>query len=260
MSAGTSRETPAVATSTDPPVPLNPSNTAANAVDQEVAMKALTRTFRYQTLLILSLLALVVALAPAVGAAECGESAHPSGKDRCEEPGGSGTQGDAASDPDDNGNPPERSNGGADEPGGPGGVNKDDQDGNNGCGNDQDFEDDNEGLCLGPQAPASVVGSNTPKTKKETKVKPATFERTPDGTRVLPRVIEDEPVADDTQIGQPIDGRVLPPAARVPGASTAPSDDELPAIGLNLMVGLMALASILMGTVLVRRKRSAKTS
>src|SRR5688572_23933299 len=79
--------------------------------------------------------------------AACGPSAHPSGKDRCDEPGGSGTQGRSASDPDDDGRGPDRSNGGADKPGGPGGVNPADQDGNNGCGNDQDFEDDNEGWC-----------------------------------------------------------------------------------------------------------------
>jgi LPXTG-motif cell wall-anchored protein len=36
-------------------------------------------------------------------------------------------------------------NGGVDQPGGSGGVNKDDQDGNNGSGNDSDCEDDNRG-------------------------------------------------------------------------------------------------------------------
>ncbi|MCO8126208.1 LPXTG cell wall anchor domain-containing protein [Acidimicrobiia bacterium EGI L10123] len=81
--------------------------------------------------------------------ADDGDNAHPSGKDRSVEPGGSGTQGNAQSDPDDDGRGPDRSNGGADKPGGEGGVDKDDQDGNNGCGNDDDFEDDNEGLCLG---------------------------------------------------------------------------------------------------------------
>ena len=82
--------------------------------------------------------------------ADDGDNAHPSGKDRSVEPGGSGTQGNSPSDPDDDGRGPDRTNGGADKPGGNGGVDKDDQDGNNGCGNDDDFEDDNEGLCLGP--------------------------------------------------------------------------------------------------------------
>src|SRR5688572_26990827 len=60
---------------------------------------------------------------------------HPSGKDRTEEPGSSGTQGKSASDPDGT------ANRGADKPGGDGGFDSD-QDGNNGCGNDDDFEDD----------------------------------------------------------------------------------------------------------------------
>ena len=40
--------------------------------------------------------------------------------------------------------------GAADKPGGTGGFDSD-KDWNNGCGNDTDFEDDNNGLCLGPQ-------------------------------------------------------------------------------------------------------------
>ena len=77
-----------------------------------------------------------------------GDNLHPSGKDRSCEPGGSGDQGNAQSDPDDDGRGPDRSNGGPDQPGGAGGFDKDDQDANNGCGNDDDFEDDNEGLCM----------------------------------------------------------------------------------------------------------------
>ena len=49
-------------------------------------------------------------------------------------------QGRSHSDPDG------MSNGGADKPGCPGGVDKD-RDGNNGCGNDADREDDNNGWC-----------------------------------------------------------------------------------------------------------------
>jgi hypothetical protein len=78
-----------------------------------------------------------------------GDDYHPSGKDRSVEPGGSGNQGKAAHDPDDDGNGPDNSNGGLDQPDGPGGDDLADQDGNNGCGNDDDFEDDNEGRCLG---------------------------------------------------------------------------------------------------------------
>ena len=91
-----------------------------------------------------------------------GDNAHPSGKDRSVENGKSGNQGKATSDPDDDGRGPDRSNGGADKPNGPGGVDKADQDGNNGCGNDDDFEDDNEGWCTGkPKSDSPSTGGNT---------------------------------------------------------------------------------------------------
>jgi hypothetical protein len=77
-----------------------------------------------------------------------GDNAHPSGKDRSVEDGKSGTQGNSESDPDDDGRGPDRTNGGPDKADGSGGVDKADQDGNNGCGNDDDFEDDNEGWCV----------------------------------------------------------------------------------------------------------------
>ena len=83
-----------------------------------------------------------------------GDNRHPSGKDKSVERGGSGNQGNSTSDPDDDGRGPDRSNGGADKPDGPGGVDLADQDGNNGCGNDDDFEDDNEGWCGGKPKPA----------------------------------------------------------------------------------------------------------
>ena len=86
-----------------------------------------------------------------------GDNAHPSGKDRSVERGGSGNQGKAKSDPDDDGRGPDRSNGGVDQPGGAGGVDLADQDGNNGCGNDDDFEDDNEGWCGKPKATKPTV-------------------------------------------------------------------------------------------------------
>jgi hypothetical protein len=84
--------------------------------------------------------------------ADDGDNAHPSGRDRSVENGGSGNQGRAESDPDDDGHGPDRSNGGADKPNGSGGTDLADQDGNNGCGNDDDFEDDNEGWCGKPKA------------------------------------------------------------------------------------------------------------
>lgn len=85
------------------------------------------------------------------------DNRHPSGKDKHEEAGGSGNQGNAASEPDANGTGPERDEGGLDQPGGPGGLDVLDQDGNNGCGNDEDFEDDNEGWCGKPPTPEVVT-------------------------------------------------------------------------------------------------------
>jgi hypothetical protein len=80
-----------------------------------------------------------------------GPSLHPSGNDRTVEPGGSGTQGKAQSDPDG------AYNYGVDQAGGDGGLYTGDQDGNNGCGNDQDFEDDNNGNCGGGRTPDECV-------------------------------------------------------------------------------------------------------
>ena len=83
--------------------------------------------------------------------ADSGDNAHPSGKDRSVENGGSGNQGKAESNPDDS-KGPMRYEGtqGDDKPGGPGGTDLADQDGNNGCGNDDDFNDDNNGWCGRP--------------------------------------------------------------------------------------------------------------
>ena len=93
--------------------------------------------------------------------ADDGDNAHPSTKDRSVENGSSTSnpnQGKSESDPDDDGRGPERTNGGYDKPNGTGGVDKADQDGNNGCGNDDDFEDDNEGWC--GKKPAKPVKVN----------------------------------------------------------------------------------------------------
>lgn len=96
------------------------------------------------------------------GIADDGDNRHPSGKDRSVEPGRSGNQGKSESTPDQDGRGPDRDNGGTDKPGGPGGADPSDQDGNNGCGNDDDFDDDNEGLCgglrLGQQEGGQTAG------------------------------------------------------------------------------------------------------
>ena len=90
-----------------------------------------------------------------------GDNAHPSGKDRSVENGGSGTQGKSESNPDDSKGPMRYEGAlGDDKPNGPGGTDLADQDGNNGCGNDDDFDDDNNGWCGKPKvapAPAPQV-------------------------------------------------------------------------------------------------------
>jgi hypothetical protein len=81
-----------------------------------------------------------------------GDNAHPSGKDRSVENGGSGTQGKSESNPDDSKGPMRyEGNIGDDKANGPGGTDLADQDGNNGCGNDDDFDDDNNGHCGKPK-------------------------------------------------------------------------------------------------------------
>ena len=88
-----------------------------------------------------------------------GDNAHPSGKDRSVENGGSGNQGNSESNPDDSKGPMRYEGSiGDDKPNGPGGTDLADQDGNNGCGNDDDFDDDNNGWC---GKPTEVKAKNT---------------------------------------------------------------------------------------------------
>ena len=120
-----------------------------------------------------------------------GDNAHPSGKDKSVEHGNSGNQGNSTSDPDDDGHGPDRSNGGPDKPNGTGGVDLADQDGNNGCGNDDDFEDDNEGWCGKPK---SKVKEKTKEKVKEN-TKPKDDDTPPEDDDTPPDV--DTPINDD---------------------------------------------------------------
>jgi hypothetical protein len=105
------------------------------------------RLFSRASVLVLALILSVASAAPVLASHKDNHDPRgrsQSGKERSDEngkSGASGTQGKSQSDPDGD------SNGGADKPGGSGGVDQTDQDGNNGCGNDDDFEDDNNGLC-----------------------------------------------------------------------------------------------------------------
>ena len=135
-----------------------------------------------------------------------GDNAHPSGKDRSVEHGNSGNQGKATADPDDDTRGPERTNGGNDKADGPGGVDLADQDGNNGCGNDDDFEDDNEGHCSGapvpptdnpptkPTPPGKIDDDDVSRPKPERTIPDEVLALTPDGG--LPQVAVAAPAAD----------------------------------------------------------------
>jgi hypothetical protein len=149
---------------------------------------------------------------------------HPSGKDRSAEPGKSGTQGKSASDPDGD------ANGGADKPGMAGGFDAD-KDGNNGCGNDDDFEDDNNGWCGGkPKAPE--VPEVTTEVEGET------------ATRATPTNV----------LGVNFE-RVAPPAVS-PAVVTAAPTGTLAATGRNLgVVAALGLMLVSMGTVMVAMDR-----
>ena len=93
---------------------------------------------------------------PQTGADE-EDNRHPSGKDRSIEHGNSQNQGRSNSDPDGKENTYGGSSG-KDKLGFDGGLDKGDQDGNNGCGNDDDFEDDNNGNCKGHNHPQKNLG------------------------------------------------------------------------------------------------------
>jgi len=228
--------------------------------------------------------------APGQGAAwtetdqpDAGDNRHPSGRDRSVEPGGSGAQGQAGADPDDDGRGPDRSNSGLDQEGGPGGVDRDDQDGNNGCGNDDDFEDDNEGLCLGRegapgQQPEVEVGEEVEIEEVEepevegvevesAEVESAEVERaevTPAGPVAVPTQPDAEVLAGDDVaapshvevLGVSVTRDVTPSAATAVAADTA-SRGTLPRTGAGLAL-LAALGTLLLGagTIVARAGRS----
>lgn len=94
------------------------------------------------------------------------ESQHPSGNDRNIEPGKSGTQGKSTSNPDGDGADKRRSS----RDGSFGGTQGNgDWDDNNGCGNDNDFADDNNGNCGGK----SKTVSPSPKPSAKPSPKPS---------------------------------------------------------------------------------------
>jgi hypothetical protein len=152
-----------------------------------------------------------------------GDNSQPSGNDRSEELGGSGSQGSSPSDPDDNGTGPDLTNGGQDQAGGPGGVDPEDQDGNNGCGNDDDFEDDNEGNCGG----LPVV----------------TPEVTPEVTPVVTPVVTEEVPPVVTPGVPTVMTPVVIPGTTMPGGDTAPVTPDSGTAVLSLGSGAATTAT-----------------
>ena len=189
------------------------------------------------------------------------DNRHPSGKDRSAESGGSGNQGKAESTPDQNGTGPERDYEGTDKPDGAGGLDKLDQDGNNGCGNDDDFEDDNEGLCGGKTKPAKPAEpEKTPPSSDDA----ATSSSSAQGTSVSPAATTSQTIVRDASAE---DGGNDPvgPAGVLSGAVAAPAvaivDGELAFTGLNVMSLLLVMSILgLLGAAMVlaaRRHRKA---
>jgi hypothetical protein len=195
------------------------------------------------------------------------DNRHPSGNDRSEESGGSGNQGKSESAPDDNVGPMRNECGASpasdprrgctDKPGGSGGMDLQDQDGNNGCGNDDDFDDDNNGHCGGKVKSAPPVPPTTPPTTPPTNppgkpgsppgpgAKPIVKPAGPDNPGDVPqvrrrRIVNEEPPV-PIQPRQP-----TPVAAQLPFTGAA---DTLPFVmfGFALLLlggGMMQIVSV----------------
>ena len=179
------------------------------------------------------------------------DNAHPSGKDRSVENGGSGNQGKSESNPDDS-KGPMRYEGelGDDKPAGPGGTDLSDQDGNNGCGNDDDFDDDNNGWCGKPQEETTptVVAPELPELPEVPEV-PEIPEAPEVPESVLGDIITKGDVATDTEVQ----------ADDVEAAATRPATKgaALPFTGANLALILVAALGLLgVGVGLLRTSRS----
>jgi hypothetical protein len=230
-----------------------------------------TRTGRRSPAVIIPILLLMAVLAGPARADE-GDNAHPSGKDRSVEPGGSGTQGASRSNPD---------GGALDKPGGSGGVDADDRDGNNGCGNDDDFEDDNNGNCGGLgherriQARARHEakrddGTTADHTTANPTRQPALAETQAEsrggetrGPAPSPEGAVSEPAPTDRVLGMEVVRTPVARAASQPVASVQGSeagDDRArgalarTGIELTALVSL-ALAALASGTMLLRQRR-----
>ena len=195
------------------------------------------------------------------------DNRHPSGKDRETNDGPTDDVqgGDQTSNPDNDGHGPERHSckgtsedrvgGCADKPGGTGGVDQEDQDWNNGCGNDDDFEDDNEGLCLG-QKPGEddVLGSVIADSVEDDKTCPEIMgsrRACEENDDVLGRTDEAAP---DAVLGTRFFAAPTV-AARPQAVAAAAEGAALPFTGAPLIpAALVGLGLIATGTVFARKK------
>jgi len=128
------------------------------------------------------------------------------------------TQGRSHSDPDG------MSNGGADKPGCPGGVDAD-RDGNNGCGNDADREDDNNGWCgrkphRENAAPLPTI-TTTSTTTTTTTTAPTTVTVTPTSPEVIPTEPTDCQVDPKEATDCPVAAQASATGPRLTAANTA---------------------------------------
>lgn len=181
--------------------------------------------------------------------ADEGDNAHPSGKDRSVENGGSGNQGKSESNPDDSKGPMRYEGAlGDDKPNGPGGTDLADQDGNNGCGNDDDFDDDNNGWCGKPKktepVPTPVVSPSV-----ETKVCPKNTDRAGEPMTTF------EDCNDDDVLGVVIN-RGAPKVQAKPEVLAAPAATQggvLPFTGGNVTIfAALGLALIALGALTLK--------
>jgi hypothetical protein len=197
--------------------------------------------------------------------ADEGDNAHPSGKDRSVEHGGSNNQGKSESNPDDSKGPMRYEGAlGDDKPNGPGGTDLADQDGNNGCGNDDDFDDDNNGWCGKPKtttpAPAPSVAP-VPSVAPAVEVAPAAVEGKvcPKDTDFAGRPMERfEDCNDDDVLGvliQKATPKVLggPPVQVASAGTSAAKGAVLPFTGGDVTIFLaLGLALIAIGALTLK--------
>lgn len=143
--------------------------------------------------------------------------------------------------------------GAADKPEGPGGFDSD-KDWNNGCGNDVDFEDDNNGLCGGKRGPAGV-GKEVPQISGKVIQGPTKRSTVADGVDRVPH--QDEVI---TPSNAPVARPAVVLMERIQrSAPPVPAGKRLPVTGLDSMdLLLIGVALVALGKRFSRRGRRAE--